>query len=48
MFGIQDVMMRRRGLVGISTELVVLTAYGLISFLIALRFFKYGKELSSP
>ena len=44
MFGIQDVMLRERSLVGISTELLVLIAYGFTSFLIALRLFRYGEE----
>jgi ABC-type multidrug transport system permease subunit len=44
MFAIQDVMLRERGLAGVSTELLVLIAYGLISFLIALRLFRYGEE----
>jgi ABC-type multidrug transport system permease subunit len=44
MFGIQDVMLRDRNLTGVSTELLVLFAYGLASFLIALRLFRYGDE----
>jgi ABC-2 type transport system permease protein len=42
MFGIQDVMLRERSLTGLSTELLVLFAYGLTSFLIAVRLFRYG------
>lgn len=42
MFGIQDVMLRERGLIGVSTDLVVLVSYGFASFLIALRLFRYG------
>jgi len=44
---IQDVMLRGRSLTGVSTELVVLVSYGLISFLIALRLFRYGGEAGS-
>jgi ABC-2 type transport system permease protein len=43
MFGVQDVMLRGRGLTGVSTELLVLVAYGFTSFLIALRLFRYGE-----
>jgi ABC-type multidrug transport system permease subunit len=42
MSAIQDVMLRERSLTGVSTELLVLVAYGLMSFLIALRLFRYG------
>jgi ABC-2 type transport system permease protein len=45
MSGLQDVMLRARGLVGISRELVVLVTYGFASFLIALRLFRYGDRL---
>jgi ABC-type multidrug transport system permease subunit len=44
MSAMQDVMLRGRGLAGISTELLVLAAYSLISFLIALRLFRYENE----
>jgi ABC-type multidrug transport system permease subunit len=47
MSAIQDVMFRERSLTGISTEMLVLVAYGLISFLIALRLFRYGDEAHS-
>jgi ABC-type multidrug transport system permease subunit len=47
MSAIQDVMLRGRNLIGVSTELFVLVAYGLISFLIALRLFRYGDEAHS-
>jgi ABC-2 type transport system permease protein len=47
MSAIQDVMLRGRNLTGVSTELFVLVAYGLISFLIALRLFRYGDEAHS-
>ena len=44
MSAIQDLMLRGRSLTGVSTELIVLGAYSLISFLIALRLFRYGAE----
>jgi ABC-2 type transport system permease protein len=47
MSAIQDVMLRARSLTGVSTDLVVLVAYGFISFLIALRLFRYGDEAHS-
>jgi ABC-2 type transport system permease protein len=47
MSAIQDVMLRERSLTGVSTELVVLVAYGVISFLLALRLFRYGDEAHS-
>ena len=45
MSGLQDVMLRVRGLAGISRELLVLLTYGLASFWIALRLFRYGDQL---
>jgi hypothetical protein len=42
MSALQDVMLRDKGLIAISTELLVLVGYGLVSFLIALRLFHYG------
>src|SRR5215472_7234311 len=44
MSAIQDLMLRGRSLTGVSTELIVLGAYSLISFFIALRLFRYGAE----
>jgi ABC-type multidrug transport system permease subunit len=44
MFGIQDVMLRERSLAGVSSELLVLVAYGLASFLIATWLFRYGEQ----
>jgi ABC-2 type transport system permease protein len=41
MVGIQDVMLRDRGLSGISTELLVLAIYGVSSFVIASWLFRY-------
>ncbi|MBV8359612.1 MAG: ABC transporter permease [Deltaproteobacteria bacterium] len=43
MSAIQDVMLRGRSFTGVSSELLVLLAYGLVSFLIALRLFRYGE-----
>jgi ABC-type multidrug transport system permease subunit len=45
MSGLQDVMLRARGLAGIYRELLVLLAYAFASFLIALRLFRYGDQL---
>jgi ABC-2 type transport system permease protein len=47
MSAIQDVILRDKSLVVVSTELLVLIAYGLVSFLIALRLFRYGDEAHS-
>jgi len=47
MSAIQDVMLRDKNLIAVSTELLVLGAYGLASFLIALRLFRYGDEVHS-
>ncbi len=47
MSALQDVMLRDKGLIAISTELLVLVGYGLVSFLIALRLFRYGGEVHS-
>jgi ABC-type multidrug transport system permease subunit len=44
MFGIQDVMLRERSLAGVSTDLLVLLAYGVASFLIASRLFHYSDQ----
>jgi len=45
MSAIQDVMLRDKSLAAVSAELLVLVAYGLVSFLIALRLFRYGDEV---
>jgi hypothetical protein len=45
MSALQDVMLRDKSLVAVSTELLVLVVYGLVSFLIALRLFRYGGKL---
>jgi ABC-2 type transport system permease protein len=47
MSAIQDVILRGKSLVAVSGELLVLVAYGLVSFLIALRLFRYGGEADS-
>jgi ABC-2 type transport system permease protein len=47
MSALQDVMLRDKSLVAVSTELLVLVVYGLVSFLIALRLFRYGGEATS-
>ena len=44
MSGLQDVILRDRSVAGVSTPLLVLLAYGLVSFLVALRLFRYGDE----
>jgi len=44
MFGIQDVLLRDRGLAGVSTALLVLVGYGFVSFLIATWMFRYGEN----
>ena len=45
MSAIQDVTLRARTLAGISNDLLVLFAYSLISFLVALRLFRYGERV---
>ena len=47
MSALQDVILRDKGVVAVSTELLVLVAYGLVSFLIALRLFRYGEDAHS-
>ena len=44
MSAIQDLMLRGRSLTGVSTELLVLVTYSIISFFIALRLFRYEAE----
>jgi ABC-type multidrug transport system permease subunit len=44
MSAIQNVMLRGRTITGVSTEVLVLVSYALISFLIALRLFRYNGE----
>ena len=45
MSAIQDVMFRGRSLAGVSTDCSVLAVYGVVSFLIASRLFRYGEEV---
>jgi ABC-type transporter Mla maintaining outer membrane lipid asymmetry ATPase subunit MlaF len=45
MSAIQDVILRARGLAEMSNKVLVLLAYGLLSFLVALRLSSYGKEV---
>jgi ABC-type multidrug transport system permease subunit len=47
MSALQDVMLRDRSLVAVSPELLVLVAYGLVSFMIALQLFRYEGEAQS-
>jgi ABC-type multidrug transport system permease subunit len=47
MSAVQDVILRDRSLAGVSSELLVLIAYGLASFLIAVRLFRYGNGARS-
>jgi hypothetical protein len=44
MFGIQDLTLGERSVAGFSTEVLLLIAYGVISFLIASRPFSYDEE----
>ena len=43
MFAIQDVMMRNRTLLEIAPKLGILIAYGLASFALGLRLFRYAE-----
>jgi len=40
-------MLRDKSLIAVSSELLVLFGYALMSFLIALRLFRYGDEAHS-
>jgi ABC-type multidrug transport system permease subunit len=42
MSAVQDVILRDSSLAGVSTELLAVFAYGLVSFLIAVRLFRYN------
>jgi hypothetical protein len=42
MFAIQDVMLRDKGLIEVAPTLLLLIAYGVVSFGIGLRVFRYG------
>ncbi len=47
MSAIQDVILRGKSLVEVSYELLILVTYGLVSFLIGLRLFRYGESAYS-
>jgi hypothetical protein len=47
MFAIQDVILRDKSLAEVSPKLLILFAYGLVSFLIGLRLFRYGEGVGS-
>jgi ABC-type multidrug transport system permease subunit len=42
MFAVQDVILRDKGLAAVSPKLLILFAYGFVSFLIGLRLFRHG------
>jgi ABC-2 type transport system permease protein len=44
MFAIQDVLLRDRTLVDIAPKILFLLAYGVVSFLIGMRFFRYAEN----
>lgn len=44
MFAIHDVMLRGRGLVDVTPTLLVLVGYGVASFLLGARFFRYAER----
>src|SRR5262249_41890023 len=44
MFAIHDVMLRDKGLIDVAPKLLLLVAYGLVSFGIGLRFFRYAEN----
>jgi hypothetical protein len=44
MSAIENVILRERSLTEVSSELLVLVAYAFISFLIAVRLFRYRHE----
>jgi ABC-type multidrug transport system permease subunit len=47
MSAIQDVILRDRGISGVSKQLVVLSGYSLASFAIGLQLFRYGEKVKS-
>jgi len=47
MSALQDVILRDKSLVAVSTELLVLVSYAVVSFLIALGLFRYREEAHS-
>lgn len=44
MSAVQDVILRNRDLLEVSPKLAILISYGLVSFLIGLRLFRYGES----
>ena len=44
MFAIHDVMLRDKGLIDVAPKLVLLIGYGLVSFGIGLRIFRYAEN----
>jgi hypothetical protein len=44
MFAIQDVMLRDKGLMDVAPTVLLLIAYGVVSFGIGLRLFRYGER----
>jgi ABC-type multidrug transport system permease subunit len=47
MFAVQDVILRDKSLAEVSSKLLILFAYGFVSFLIGLRLFRYGDGVDS-
>jgi ABC-2 type transport system permease protein len=47
MFAIQDVILRDKGVADVSPKLLILFAYGLVSFLVGWRFFSHGDGVGS-
>ena len=47
MFAIQDVILRDKGVADVSPKLLILFAYGLVSFLVGWRFFSRGDGIGS-
>jgi hypothetical protein len=47
MFAVQDVILRDKSLAEISSKLLILFAYGFVSFLIGLRLFRHGDGVDS-
>ena len=44
MFALHDVMLRDRGVLEVAPKLLVLFGYGIVSFVIGLRFFRYAEN----
>src|SRR5216684_1373748 len=47
MFAVQDVILRDKSLAEVSSKLLILFAYGFVSFLIGLRLFRHGDGVDS-